>query len=170
MITFRRDGDDFVYYYHTVRGAEECCRVPAGEATDCVGWYVSVIGTVFSIIFALINLGFTAYGLSKWLTSFILGMQSRIGLLQGLMAQKINPEWIVKALRVLYAMGGISSAVANSIIGVNWWRLAFVIANAAITIAGIVLSGGAYLAVWVLQLGYNIAQLIVVINQRPKGC
>ncbi|MFP2907570.1 LamG-like jellyroll fold domain-containing protein [Pyxidicoccus sp. 3LFB2] len=168
-ITRKRVGNECVFYHHTAMGAEECGRMELTVNWECVSWVISVAATSLCLLMSVLGLGYSAVKTVSALKPLI---QDGTPLLRAIVraaSGATSGNTVIQVIKCLYASGSFGRAVSAAMTG-HWWNIAINTAVFVASVASLLLSGGAYLAVVLVQLALGIVALVMVISQKPANC
>jgi hypothetical protein len=77
---------------------------------------------------------------------------------------------ILTAVQYLLGVGQMTSTLRDCLAGLSWWNLAWSIACIVLNIMSLFVTGGAALALVIVNLVASIASLIMVYYSRPDNC
>ncbi len=149
--------------------------------SNCAVWSIQIAAQCVGIVLQMFGFAFSLSGLIKALTA---GLNQRLlgvmlfeghagvaGLVVGLINEtNIDALTIVKIIRTLYNADVLIPVITNALVGVSWWNWAFTLTGLMISIVGIWVTGGWYLAIMLAQLALSVGQLVEVAKEKPKGC
>jgi Concanavalin A-like lectin/glucanases superfamily len=171
-ISLRTVGENLVVFYHSEGGQYELLSSAEfdGPDTKCIAWIAAVVAMVILMILNILGIRASALllrdALRRWITTYPLRWRE----LARIFNEGMQASTPIKVIRTLYSAGGLGLALEQALTGMSWWNWAFTIASTVLSIAAIWLSDGWYLAYFVAQLAINIAQLVLLVNERPSGC
>lgn len=173
--THSREGDEWVIWHHGANGPEEAARLDAAEVSDCTAWTVAVVATAIGAVLAALGVAYVGTRLGNAITNQVAAMGATrwARLMQAVklvLDERISASTFIQLVRTFYNSANLVSAVSASLAGVSWWDWTFTIANTIISIAGLWLTGGWFTIFILAQLALSLAQLGVVVSQRPAGC
>ena len=174
LVSYAKTEGHYVFYHHLPGGKRELERIPIGAVpSDCTIWQVACWTNLFLIILSAFGLAVTGSTL-KAIFSGIVANATVSGRLIVALLRPLNLEgiafWFVFAVQAFYSAGQIPELARSVFSGMSWWSFAFAVTSLVVNIVAMIGSGGAYLAMFMTQLGLSIAQFIVTWRDKPLDC
>jgi hypothetical protein len=76
----------------------------------------------------------------------------------------------IRVIRTFAAAGSLTTVITAGLAGVSWWKWAWTVASITLQIISLWASGGWFLLVILAQLALSLAQLGVLIGEKPASC
>ena len=168
--TYAIEGEEVVFSAWTEDGLVEVGRSPCAELDDCGAWLVAVICTAVAMLLALLGVSVALDRLRRSLVRIVLANNRVVHAIVNDLMGEVRGLTITKVVASLAAAGQIPTIIAASLAGVSWWNWAWTVVSVVMRILSIWVTGGWYLAWLIAQLGLAIAQFVVVVEEKPRGC
>ncbi len=160
-------GDERVWFYHTVNGAQEIDRIPAEEMDEFRAGTMTIIIDVIAIFAAVFGIATNARAISdaatklpgpvlRGLTALADGVGNPLTR-AGRTGEGIR--LIGSMITMLFTMKAIGSLIWNIFTG-SWWSLFFTIPAVLANLVAIFASGTLLLAARILLIGVALGQLL----------
>ncbi|WP_338276924.1 LamG domain-containing protein [Corallococcus caeni] len=164
-------GDQFVFFHHTARGKVEAGRMQLTAAiSPCVGWIVTVAATGFSMLLAAFGVGFAGAKLISPITEAVTESTPLLYAVKDVAeSATLDADSIIRIIKAFYAAGTLGKIFGAVLTG-GWFTVAANCALLMVQVAALWATGGAYVAIVILQLLANFAMFLYAISQRPAGC
>lgn len=168
--TSKLEGDTWVTHFHTPRGLVEVNRSAAQTVSACTTWKVNVICTGIATFLSVIGVGFAGKALYS-VISKLFGKGYQFASVFAKVADKTaDVSAILTTIQYLLGSGQLTTTLLDCLAGVSWWNMAWTVACIVFNVVSLFATGGAALAVLVVNLVINIGSFIYVVSQRPDGC
>ncbi|ATB51532.1 LamG domain-containing protein [Corallococcus macrosporus] len=164
------EGNHFVYYHHTARGRVEAGRMVLTVNTACIGWVVSVAATAFSMLLAAFGVGFAGANLISPIQKAVSESTALLNTVESVAKysqQDVNS--IIRIIKAFYTAGTLGKIFGAALTG-SWFTIAANCTMLIAQVAALWATGGAYVAVVMLQLVANFALFLYVLTQKPDNC
>jgi hypothetical protein len=179
-VTTTLEGNERVFWLHTVSGPVEVLRRDASATTSCSDWELSVVCGMVSLFLAVLGIKFSAGTVFKILDKIMLKKSAVLRrVIDRIRAWVLNPNGELREIititldliEVLMLGGDLYTILEESLSDVDWWELTYTVLSILATIGSIFATGGAALALIIADLLLNVAGLVYTINQgRQNGC
>lgn len=167
--TVEREGDEVVLYGRWPSGRTELYR--AAEEESCSVWLASVVGGLVVIVLDVLGV---ALGPASTCTKFFEGMVKRSANLgEDVAAAFAKASTLIEeakaVIEVLQHLGGLVTAIINSMASAPWWSWVFAVGEIALEVLALVVSDGALVAVLIAKLIVALADWALQVNNPPSG-
>ncbi|MFM7202035.1 MAG: LamG-like jellyroll fold domain-containing protein [Myxococcota bacterium] len=163
-------GEFVVSYFHTPQGRVEVSRELATAVSECTVWRINMVAAALGTFLSVMGLGFSA----KALRSAVSGLFSKgyqfTSVFNNASTGIPTAADILTAVQYLLGVGQMTSTLRDCLAGLSWWNLAWSIACIVLNIMSLFVTGGAALALVIVNLVASIASLIMVYYSRPDNC
>ncbi|MBL0692389.1 LamG domain-containing protein [Comamonas sp. JC664] len=160
------EGNQFVFYHHTAMGKVEAGRMELSVNSECIGWIVSVAATGFSLLLAAFGVGFVGARLISPLTEAV---TESTALLNTVKNSTKDVDSIIRIIKAFYSAGTLGKIFGAVLTG-SWFTIAANCTLLMLQVAALWATGGAYLAILVVQLLANLGLFAYVLDHKPSGC
>lgn len=170
-ITWTRQGDEVVFWYHTAQGATVCYRMPAAT-NECATWWISLISTIVAGFLGLLGIPL-APGRVVAAVSRLLG-DGQVGrAVASVLAEEVSTRTVVQALRVIFNFLALSEFLSDIFANLRWYEILFIVGAISLQLLEIMFpnpSTAALVALKLAQLGSVVVQVVLIIDERPPDC
>ncbi|WP_255208355.1 MULTISPECIES: LamG domain-containing protein [unclassified Myxococcus] len=164
------EGNHFVYYHHTARGKVEAGRMELSVNTECVGWIVSVAATGFSMLLSAFGVGFAGAKLISPIQKAVTESTVLLNTVKSVAESSVrDADSIIRIIKAFYTAGTLGKIFGAVLTG-SWFTIAANCAMLMLQVAALWATGGAYVAIVMLQLVANFALFLYVLDHKPAGC
>lgn len=160
----------YVFYHHTAQGPVECGQMKLAVNTECIGWIVTVAATGFSMLLAAFGVGFAGARLISPIQKAVTESTALLAEVETVAKATVQDgSSIIRIIKAFYTAGTLGKIFGAVLTG-SWFTIAANCAMLILQCAALWATGGAYVAVVVLQLVANFALFAYVLTQKPHNC
>ncbi|MCY1044588.1 laminin G [Corallococcus sp. bb12-1] len=164
------EGNHFVYYHHTAQGKVEAGRMELSVNTECIGWIVTVAATGFSMLLAAFGVGFAGARLISPIQKAVTESTALLNTVKSVAESSVqDADSIIRIIKAFYTAGTLGKIFGAVLTG-SWFTIAANCAMLLLQVAALWATGGAYVAIVILQLVANFALFVYALTQKPAGC
>ncbi|AGC45313.1 LamG domain-containing protein [Myxococcus stipitatus DSM 14675] len=164
------EGNQYVFYHHTRQGKVEAGRMELSVNTQCIGWIVTVVATAFSLILSAFGVGFVGARLVSPIQKAVSESTVLLNTVENVAKSSTQDAGnIIRILKAFYTAGTLGKIFGAVLTG-SWWSLAINCGLLMLQVAALWATGGAYLAILIIELAANFALFVWALTQKPSNC
>ncbi|QSQ15715.1 LamG domain-containing protein [Myxococcus landrumensis] len=164
------EGNQYVYYHHTRQGRVEAGRMELSVNTACIGWIVTVVATAFSLILSALGVGFVGARLVSPIQKAVTESSLLLNTVETVAKSSTQDAGnIIRILKAFYTAGTLGKIFGAVLTG-SWWTVAINCGLLMLQVAALWATGGAYLAILIIELAANFALFVYALTQKPSNC
>lgn len=164
------EGNQYVYYHHTAQGKVEAGRMELSVNTQCIGWIVTVTATAFSLILSALGVGFVGARLVSPIQKAVTESSVLLNTVETVAKSSTQDAGsIIRILKAFYTAGTLGKIFGAVLTG-SWWTVAINCGLLMMQVAALWATGGAYLAILIIELAANFALFVYALTQKPSNC
>jgi hypothetical protein len=157
-------------------------ELDAEGISPCTAWTIQIAAQCICFMLQMLGFGFALAGIVKTMTAtlqnvarfaempFYEGPTQAGAIINIINEANVSGSTIVKIVQTLYNSNLLLPCIINGLSGVSWWSWAFTVTSIVVSIVGIWVTGGWYLAIMLAQLAISVAQFANLISEKPQGC
>jgi hypothetical protein len=157
-------------------------ELDAAGISPCTVWTIQIAAQCICIMLQLFGFAFALAPILKTMTTTLQNLKlaqelpfyegpTQVGAIINIINEAdVSSATIVRIVQTLYSSNLLLPCIINGLAGVSWWSWAFTVSSILVSIVGIWVTGGWYLAIMLAQLAISVAQLITLVNAKPQSC